>query len=120
MTEVERTVILPPVVLESYEEFCDMARGATVLTYNPEYLRSPFLDDMKRLRRVTLYAVGVMMNKIPMTFKYVLNYYDLPPDSRDADEVLSDIIASIQSDGVAIRGAIDSDQSAWDPHAIRP
>ena len=120
MTEAERTVILPPVMLDSYEEFRTLARDAAVLTYHPEYVSSPFLDDPKRLKRVILHAVGVIMNGLPMTFKYVLDYYDIPQDGRDIEEILSDIISSLQSNAIPIRGILDSGGSPWDPLAIRP
>ncbi|MHA1937374.1 MAG: hypothetical protein ACW97O_04110, partial [Candidatus Thorarchaeota archaeon] len=60
----ENPNIVPPVVLETYEDFETFASTAALVMYSPEYFHSPFLDDQKRLRRMTLTALGVKMNGV--------------------------------------------------------
>lgn len=121
LTVAERPVMVPPVVLESYDEFRNIAKSAAVITYHPEYLISPFLDDKKRLRKVTLHAIGVMMNGIPMTFKLTLNYDELPEDLvNDVDLVMSSILSDIQHNGPIIRGFPDLGTGLREASVVRP
>ncbi|TFG07579.1 hypothetical protein EU538_08590 [Candidatus Thorarchaeota archaeon] len=85
------TIYVPPVVVEDYDEFIDAANRAAVVLYDPEYFQSPFLDDQKRIRRVTLTAIGVEVKGLPLTFKHILDYQDLLDPSKSWEEVVSDI-----------------------------
>ncbi len=55
----EQNVFIPPVQLSSLSDFKDVANEAAIIVYSPEYFQGPFMDDQKRLRRLTLTAVGV-------------------------------------------------------------
>ena len=70
----ENKVIIPPVLLEDYEDFLDYAKNAILVTYDVEYFNGPFLDDQKKFRRLTLHALGVRLENVPFTFKFVLDY----------------------------------------------
>ncbi|TFF67984.1 hypothetical protein EU520_01000 [Candidatus Thorarchaeota archaeon] len=85
------TIYVPPVVLEDYGDFIEAANRAAVVLYDPEYFQSPFLDDQKRVRRVTLTAIGVEVKGLPLTFKHILDHQDLMDPSRAWEDVVSDI-----------------------------
>ncbi len=86
-------MFMTPILLHSYEDFQKFAQNATAVLYCPEYCSSPFIDDKKKIRTVTLYAVGVMMSKVLLTFKYVLDPQDTCDDILVCED--SDIMASI-------------------------
>ncbi len=123
----ETSVYIPPVVLDSLEEFRRFAREAALVTYNPEYFRGPFLDDQKRLRRVTLVALGVMVRGLPITFKYTIDYNDLYDPARgweeqtaEIDILLSRLISSLDSSTPVVRGSVESEAPTGEVLAIRP
>ncbi len=106
---------IPPILLESLEEFRRFARDAALVTYAPEYFSGPFADDCGRLRRVTLVAIGVPVRGVPLMFKYVLDYQDLYDPSRgweeQSEEVhtrLLDLVEGLQAETPVVRGRIDS------------
>jgi hypothetical protein len=98
----EQNVFIPPVHLSSLSDFKDVANEAAVVVYSPEYYQGPFMDDHKRLRRLTLTAVGVEKKGLPLTFKYVLD------DVRDIDRVASDILTDLERTSNVVQGSMES------------
>ena len=114
----EKPTILPSVVLENYEDFRKFALEAALVTFKPEYFHSPFLDDEKRLRRVTFHAVGVKCHGLALTFKYTFDYdsiYDPAKSWEDqvneANQFLSQLIAGLEALGTLVQGDIISDHN---------
>ena len=101
---IEQNVSIPPVRLESYADFKNVATEAAVVVYSPQYYQGPFTDEPKRLCRLTLTAVGVRRNSVPLTFKYVLD------DVRDIDRVASEILKELENLGNLVRGSVESSQ----------
>ncbi|MHA1771281.1 MAG: hypothetical protein ACTSYL_06625 [Candidatus Thorarchaeota archaeon] len=123
----ETSVYIPPVSLESLEDFRRYARAAALVTYTPEYFRGPFIDDHKRLRRVTLVAVGVLVRGMPLTFKYTLDYNDLYDPSRgweeqttEIDLLLSQLISSLESETPVVRGTVETEAPLGEVLSVRP
>lgn len=119
----ESTALLPPVMLDDYEEFKGFAKDAAVVVYSPEFFASPFLDDPKRLRRLTLTALGVQVKGTTITFKYVFDYNDLDgyeEDHNTGDELLSEIIRRLDFGGTLVRGSVDMSLSLGEALAMRP
>ncbi|MGV9103123.1 MAG: hypothetical protein ACOC38_04895 [Promethearchaeia archaeon] len=116
---------MAPILLESYEEFKKFADKATVVTYNTEYFDSPFLDNSKRLRRLILHAVGVEMDGLPLTFKYVFEYGDLLSGStawdeqtNEADSYMRSMLEHLQTEYNLIKGTIETPQHSWKRFAV--
>ena len=97
----EQTVFIPPVQLDSLADFKEVADEAAVIVYSPEYFQGPFTDDNEKIRRITLSAVGVLRNGLPLTFRYVLD------DVRDLDRIASEILVDLEKRGTVVRGLID-------------
>jgi len=97
----EQTVFIPPVQLDSLTDFKEVADEAAVIVYSPEHFQGPFTDDNKKIRRITLSAVGVLRNGLPLTFRYVLD------DVRDLDRIASEILLDLEKRGTVVRGLID-------------
>jgi hypothetical protein len=106
---IERPVALPPLILERFDDFKKYASQASVVAYAPEYIKSPFLDDQKRVRRVTLYAVGVIIDGLPHTFKYVLEYSSTGT-GNDLDALIAKFISDLECEVNLVRGTVDLDQ----------
>ena len=111
----ETGAFIPPVTLDNYEDFRNFATQAAIVTYKPEYFRGPFLDDRKRIRRVTLTAIGVKLRDIPLSFKFVIEYDDLCDLSKPWEEQASmaalrieELIARLESECTLVRGTIDT------------
>ena len=100
----EQNVIIPPVQLSSLSDFNEVANEAAVIVFSPEYYQGPFLDDNKRLRRLTLTAVGVERKGLPLTFRYVLD------DVRDIDRVASEILRDLECRGSVVQGTVEKSQ----------
>ncbi|MHA1952055.1 MAG: hypothetical protein ACW99G_23900 [Candidatus Thorarchaeota archaeon] len=98
----EQTVFIPPVQLESLADFKEVAGEAAVIVYNPEYFRGPFTDDDKRIRRLTLSAVGVLRNGVPLTFRYILD------DVSDLEKTASEILQDLEHLGNVVRGSVEA------------
>ena len=98
----EQNVSIPPVRLDSYSDFRKIATEAAVVVYSPQYYQGPFTDEPKRLCRLTLAAVGVRRNSIPLTFKYVID------DVRDIDRIASEILKELENLGNLVRGSVES------------
>ena len=123
----ENPTSIPPVVLDDYSDFEMFAKGAVLVLYSPEYFHSPFLDDKKRLRRVTLTALGVRVNGIALTFKHVLDYNNLCDTSKDwneqtqeIDHHITQIMARLGSEGNLIRGTVETEPSIGEALVMRP
>ncbi len=97
----EQNVFIPPVQLNSLSDFKDVANEAAVVVYSPEYYQGPFMDDHKKLRRLTLTAVGVEKKGLPLTFRYVLD------DVRNIDQVASEILEELQVSGNVVQGSVE-------------
>ncbi|MFW9794883.1 MAG: hypothetical protein ACFFEE_11300 [Candidatus Thorarchaeota archaeon] len=97
----EQTVFIPPVLLDSLDDFMDIAREAAVIVYSPEFYRGPFTDDDHRMRRLTLSAIGVLRNSIPMTFRFVLD------DVQDLERKASEILKDLEAFGNVVRGSVE-------------
>ena len=117
---------IPPVILENYDDFREYAMQAAVVTYKPEYYRGPFMDDRKRIKRVTLAAIGVRLRDLPISFKLVIDYSDLCDLSKpceeqasEVDRAISKIIADLESDCKLVRGHIDRKTSLGEALSIR-
>ena len=100
----EQIVSIPPVRLDSYADFKDIANEAAVVVFSPQYYQGPFTDEPKRLCRLTLTAIGVRRNNVPLTFKYVLD------DVRDIARVASEILVELENLGNLVRGSVESSQ----------
>jgi hypothetical protein len=98
----ERTAYIPPVQLEDLNDFKEVASEAAVIVYNPEYYQGPFMDDEPRIRRLTLSAVGVLRNGIPLTFRFMID------DVRDLERVATEILQDLEHIGNVVRGSIES------------
>lgn len=117
--------VMAPVLLECYEDFKEFANKAAVVTYRTEYFDSPFLDDSKRLRRLILHAVGVEMDGLPVTFKYVFEYGDLMSGSTGWDEQTSEadrrmrsMLEHLQAEYNLIKGTVETPQHSWKRLAV--
>jgi len=110
----EQTVFIPPVQLDSYSDFKGIINEAALVVYSPEYFQGPFMDGPKQIRRLTLSAVGVVRNGLPLTFRYVLE------DVRDLDRVATDIIEELECSSNAIRGTIENSRPIGELLAARP
>lgn len=100
----EQNVFIPPVRLDSYTDFRKIANEAAVVVYSPQYYQGPFIDEPKRLCRLTLTAVGVRRNSVPLTFTYIID------DVRDIDRVASEILMELENLGNLVRGYVESSQ----------
>ena len=110
----EQTVFIPPVQLDSYSDFKGIINEAALVVYSPEYFQGPFMDGPKHIRRLTLSAVGVVRNGLPLTFRYVLE------DVRDLDRVATEIIEELEYSVNAVRGTIETTRSIGELLAARP
>jgi hypothetical protein len=108
------TVFIPPVQLDSYSDFRSIINEAALVVYCPEYFQGPFMDEPKQLRRLTLSAVGVLRNGLPLTFRYVLE------DVRDLDRVATEIIEELEYSSNAVRGTIENSRPMGELLAARP
>lgn len=97
----EQNVFIPPVQLSKLSDFKDVANEAAVIVYSPEYFQGPFMDDQKRLRRLTLTAVGVEKKGLPLTFRYVLD------DVRDIDRIAFELLSELERCGNVVQGSIE-------------
>jgi hypothetical protein len=97
----EQNVFIPPVQLNRLSDFKEVANEAAVIVYSPEYYQGPFMDDHKRLRRLTLTAVGVEKKGLPLTFRFVLD------DVRDIDKVASEILEELEVSGNVVHGIVE-------------
>jgi hypothetical protein len=100
----EQNVSLPPVRLDSYSDFKEVAKEAAVVVYSPQYYQGPFTDEPKRLCRFTLTAVGVRRNNVPLTFKFVFD------DVRDIAHRASEILSELEQLGTLVHGSVESSQ----------
>ncbi|TFG06378.1 hypothetical protein EU522_01675 [Candidatus Thorarchaeota archaeon] len=119
----ESTTPTPPVVLEDYADFKGFAKNAAVVVYSPEFFASPFLNDRKRLRRLTLTALGVQVEEVMFTFKYVFDHgeLDIHEDTTTAsDDLLSEIIRGLDFGGTLVCGSVDMGISLGEALAMRP
>ena len=123
----ETPVFIPPVLLSSYDEFKRLAKEAAVVVCTPEYFHSPFLTDKKRLRRVTLSALGVNVKGLALTFKYILDYNDLADRSgtwdeqvRDADDIMNGVMTYLESECNLVRGTVEAEPSLGTELFMRP
>jgi hypothetical protein len=102
MMSDEQTAYIPPVLLENLGDFKDVADEAAVIVYNPEYYRGPFIDDEPRMRRLTLSAIGVLRNGIPLTFRYIID------DVRDLEKIAAEILKDLEHRGNVVRGSVEA------------
>jgi hypothetical protein len=100
----EQNVPIPPVRLDRYADFRTIASEAAVVVYSPQYYHGPFTDEPKRLCRITLTAVGVIRNNVPLTFKYIFD------DVRDIDRVAAEILLELENLGNLVHGSVESSQ----------
>ena len=100
----EHSSLIPPVQLTSLSDFNELANEAAVIVYSPEYYQGPFIEDNKRLRRLTLTAVGVERKGLPLTFRFVLD------DVRDIDRVASEILEDLGRRGNVVQGSVEKSQ----------
>jgi len=114
MVNTDHNVFIPPVQLSSLSDFKNIAGEAAVVVYSPEYFQGPFMDDHKRLRRLTLTAVGVRKNGLPLTFRYVLD------DVRDIDRVASEILEDLEVSGNVVQGSMERSHPFGDLLATWP
>jgi hypothetical protein len=97
----EQNIFIPPVQLSSFSDFRDVANEAAVIVYSLDYFHGPFTDDHKKLRRLTLTAIGVERKGLPLTFRYVLD------DVRDIDRVASEILEELERRGSVVQGSVE-------------
>lgn len=70
-------VYIPPIVLENVEDFKEFARNAKLIVYNIERFSGPFKDSNDLIRRIHLYAIGVPVRGMPLTFEIVVSWNDV-------------------------------------------
>jgi hypothetical protein len=116
-----------PVILDRFEDFERYAREAALVTFRPDYYRGPFLEDKKRLRRVTFTAVGVKLQKVIMNFSFTLSYEDFYDHNASweeqadlIEEKMSTIIESLEGECGLVRGGLSTGPSIGETLAIRP
>ncbi len=110
MNSAHKPVSVPPLLLDRFDEFMEYAKGAALVTYSPEYFRSPFLDDPKRLRRVILHAVGVRVDGLPLTFKYIVDA--MSQRGMDTSDItLQEILSRFEAGVQLVRGTIETEHS---------
>ena len=110
----EQNIFIPSVQLNNLSDFMEISNQAAIIVYSPEYYQGPFMDDHKRLRRLTLTAVGVERKGIPLTFRYVLD------DVRDIDRIASEILKDLESRGSVVQGSIEKSHSLCELLATWP
>ena len=110
----EQNVSIPPVRLDRYIDFKNIAADAAVVVYSPQYYQGPFTDEPKRLSRLILTAVGVRRNNVPLTFKYIID------DVRDIDRVASEILTELDNLGNLVRGSVETSQPMGELLATLP
>lgn len=127
MTMIEHPVILPPIIMDDYEEFTKLAKNASLITYDLNYFRSPFLDEKPRVKRVTLWAIGVPVNGLPMTMKFSMDYTEVMDRSRtwseqtnEIEKTLLRLITEIEDDVPVIKGRIELDTPGFSSLVMRP
>ncbi|UCE10848.1 MAG: hypothetical protein JSW61_02665 [Candidatus Thorarchaeota archaeon] len=127
MKNPEEPVLVPPIELYDYDEFRELARRAAILTYYPDYFVSPFMDEQKKMKRLTLHAVGVIVNGLPMTFRFVVNGDDLLDTSKtwadqtdEVDRFLSGVVEELEREGMLVRGTPESGPSLGEGLLMRP
>jgi len=76
---------------------------------------------------VTLIALGVRVNGIALTFKHVMDYNDMCDSSKDwneqteeIDRYMTQIMASLGSEGNLIRGSVEMEPSLGEALVMRP
>ncbi|MBD3405964.1 MAG: hypothetical protein GF411_07550 [Candidatus Lokiarchaeota archaeon] len=123
----DKSVFIPPIVLAEFEEFRHFARQAAIVAYKPEYFHSPFLDDTKRLRRITLNAIGVRVKGVALTFKYVLDYNTLCDPSKtwdeqvaEVDDLMSSVVNCLREESTLVRGSLDTETALGETLVMRP
>jgi hypothetical protein len=102
------------VQLTKLSDFQDVANEAALIVYSPEYFQGPFLDDHKRLRRITLTAVGVERKGIPLSFRYVLD------DVREIDRIALEILGDLELRGNVVQGSVERTHPIGEMLAVWP
>jgi hypothetical protein len=110
----KQTVFIPPVLLDNYSDFESIIDEAAMVVYSPEYFQGPFMDGPKQIRRLTLSAVGVVRNGLPLTFRYVLE------DVGDLDRIANEIIEELEFRANAVKGTIEHSRPIGELLAARP
>ena len=80
-------VYIPPVKLENYDDFVNYVPQAKIVTFDVAPFESPTGGDPK-IKSVTLYAVGVPVHEVPITFIYQRSWEDLQHDASDWGDVV--------------------------------
>ena len=113
-TNVTEHGYAPPITLDDLSDFRNVARDAAVVTYRPEYFNGPFMDDGGRLRRITLYAAGVVVNGVVLSFKHVIEFdppcgsvIDRDAGVTDRESLLDEIVRSLGLQAEPLRGGIE-------------
>ena len=106
------SVYIPPIYLEDYAQFREIAKEAAVVVCDPQYLLSPFADDKKRLRRLIVTALGVRRKDVPLTFRYtvdheraLLRYKHMEP-SDALNRMVSEVMHDLEYNGNLVRGSV--------------
>ncbi len=115
--KIEKPVMIPPILLVDYDDFKNYANDAVLVTYDVEFFNGPFLDVEKKFRRLTLHAIGVKIESVPLTFKFVLDYNSLElqgtdwvQKTTDLDALVRNILDELNSSVRLVRGTIDQEQ----------
>lgn len=123
----EQSGFIPPVTLESLDDFKEYAKQAALVLYKPEYFQSPFMDDKKRVSRVTLTAVGIVVKDVPLTFKHVLDYEAFSDPTKNweeqtaqADRFLTDLVATLVASSNLVRGSVETEHALGQALVARP
>ena len=123
----ESSTITQPIQLENLADFEHFAKDAKLILYSPEYFHSPFLDDAKRLRRLALMAIGVKVDGLTLTFKYVLDYEEISSESKtwedqtaEANKFMTSLLTSLGAKGNLIQGTLDVEPALGEALAMRP
>ena len=105
-------VYIPPVYLEDYSEFRELAKEAAVVVCDPQYILSPFADDKKRLRRLIVTALGVRRKDVPLTFSYTVDHeralrrYGNMTPSDALTRLVSEVMQDLEYNGNLVRGSV--------------
>ena len=108
-------VYIPPIVLENIEDFKEYARNAKIIVYNIERFSGPFKDSNDLIRRIHLYAVGVPVRGLPLTFQIEVSWNDLAnpnmpwhEQSSFIEESFETILQEVSTLAPTVMGRLDT------------
>jgi len=123
MRQVENLAVYIPIVsLKDETKFFEIARDAKLVVYDTETLVKG--DDPPKIKKITIYAIGIEKYGLPMTISYRLSITDIINSNLDKDyntliELIDDkikkLILKIKTKFNGIEGRIENPdiQEIW-------